>query len=166
VWLKSGTKKQGAFKYYQVASTANEGKIIIWEIVKKPDGTWKLDIAKSYLLALRTRGGKGMLPTGGTAMCSSMEDESVFIAGTESGRLYKCAVPVGLRDQKEKDKKPLNPINFVYEPHTGPVYSVDYSPFHRKLFLSAGCDTHVRLFNILKVSWNSYRLSYLCRKDL
>jgi WD40 repeat protein len=45
----------------------------------------------------------------------------------------------------------INPILFTYDPHAGPVYSVDYSPYHRNLFLSAGCDTHIRLFNVLKV---------------
>ena len=54
-----------------------------------------------------------------------------------------------------KDKgaqKTLNPITFTYEPHSGPVYGIDYSPHHRNLFLSTGCDSHIKLYNALKKS--------------
>eukprot|EP00455_Lapot_gusevi_P055504 TRINITY_DN9028_c0_g1_i5.p1 TRINITY_DN9028_c0_g1~~TRINITY_DN9028_c0_g1_i5.p1 ORF type:complete len:227 (+),score=21.49 TRINITY_DN9028_c0_g1_i5:31-681(+) len=40
--------------------------------------------------------------------------------------------------------------DFAFEPHSGPVYSLAFSPFHRSLFLSASSDSSLRLYNILK----------------
>ena len=39
-------------------------------------------------------------------------------------------------------------MDFVYTPHTGPVYALDGSPFHRNLFLSTGVDGNLNLYNV------------------
>jgi len=43
-----------------------------------------------------------------------------------------------------------SPASFAYEPHSGPVYAVAFSPFHRNVFLSVSTDSSVRLFNVLQ----------------
>ncbi len=50
------------------------------------------------------------------------------------------------------DDELASPVTLSYEPHIGPVYAVDGSPFHRNLFLSCGTDTTVNLYSILQVS--------------
>ena len=42
-------------------------------------------------------------------------------------------------------------VTFSFEPHGGPVHSVECSPFHRNLFLSCGTDTTARLYSMLQV---------------
>ena len=49
---------------------------------------------------------------------------------------------------------PRSPVTFSFHPHAGPVYSVDCSPFHRNLFLSASTDMTVRLYSQLQVSFH------------
>ena len=44
-----------------------------------------------------------------------------------------------------------SPVTFTYNPHHGPVYSVECSPFHRNAFVSAGMDQCIRLYSILQV---------------
>jgi WD40 repeat protein len=45
---------------------------------------------------------------------------------------------------------PLRRENFAHSPHIGTVSSVDASPFHRNLFLSAGADGTVQLLHMLE----------------
>ncbi|KAH9114867.1 hypothetical protein AeMF1_011068 [Aphanomyces euteiches] len=41
-------------------------------------------------------------------------------------------------------------LDFSFEPHGGPVYDIQYSPFHPSLFLTASSDGTVRLYNYLQ----------------
>jgi len=43
-----------------------------------------------------------------------------------------------------------SPVPFVYLPHQGPVLDLQYSPFHRNLFLSCSTDGSARLYNTLQ----------------
>ena len=43
-----------------------------------------------------------------------------------------------------------SPASFSYEPHSGPIYGIAFSPFHRNVFLSVATDSSVRLFNVLQ----------------
>lgn len=42
-----------------------------------------------------------------------------------------------------------NPISFGFEQHIGPVYSIDYSPFHRNLFLTGSLDGSIKVYEII-----------------
>jgi WD40 repeat protein len=42
--------------------------------------------------------------------------------------------------------------SFAHESHVGAVTAVDWSPFHRNLFLSCGVDGIVKLFHVLDQS--------------
>ncbi|RQM26653.1 hypothetical protein B5M09_002048 [Aphanomyces astaci] len=57
---------------------------------------------------------------------------SVFDAKPDVGALYRSA------------------LDFAFEPHGGPVYDIQYSPFHPSLFLTASSDGTVRLYNYLQ----------------
>lgn len=39
---------------------------------------------------------------------------------------------------------------FAFEPHSGPVYKVAFSPFHRNIFLSCSTDGTIRVYNMLR----------------
>lgn len=43
-----------------------------------------------------------------------------------------------------------SPISFSYDKHSGPVYDVQFSPFHRNLFLSVATDSTARLYSVLQ----------------
>jgi WD40 repeat protein len=50
-----------------------------------------------------------------------------------------------------------NPISFAYEPHLGPVFSVEFNPFDRffnfintrNIFLSVSLDGNIRIYDLL-----------------
>lgn len=42
-----------------------------------------------------------------------------------------------------------SPASLLYQPHSGPVYGVAFSPFHRHVFLSVSTDASARLFSLL-----------------
>ena len=44
-------------------------------------------------------------------------------------------------------------MRYAFKPHSGPVYSLSSSPFHRNLFVSCGLDTTLRLYSLLEVSF-------------
>ena len=49
--------------------------------------------------------------------------------------------------------KPLrygSPTTFELEKHSGPVFAVAFSPFHRHLLLTASSDGSARLYNVLQ----------------
>ena len=48
-------------------------------------------LTKYRFSLLNKRGGESTV-AGGTAMSFSLADPSVFVVGTESGRVYKCAI--------------------------------------------------------------------------
>ena len=47
---------------------------------------------------------------------------------------------------------PKDPVTMSYQTHDSPIYSVNFSPFHRHLFLSCGHDGQMRIYSQLFVS--------------
>lgn len=45
----------------------------------------------------------------------------------------------------------LNPVQLAYEPHLGPVYSINFSPFLKNIFLTCSLDGSVKLFDLTQV---------------
>ena len=45
-----------------------------------------------------------------------------------------------------------SPVTFTYAHHYGPVYSAEFSPFHRNAFLTSSMDQTLRLYSMLQVS--------------
>lgn len=64
----------------------------------------------------------------------SPRDPSIYLVGTEEGRIHKCS-----RSYNEQYLQ-------TYEGHTGPVFQVRWSPFVPSLFLSCSSDWTVRLW--------------------
>ena len=54
----------------------------------------------------------------------------------------------------------INPVAFAFEAHMGPVYSIQFSPFIRNLFITASLDGSVKLFDLVyvkkKYKYNTY----------
>ena len=46
----------------------------------------------------------------------------------------------------------LNPVTSTFDPHQGQVLVLQCSKFHRNIFISAGSDNEVRVYNTLQVS--------------
>lgn len=42
-----------------------------------------------------------------------------------------------------------NNVSFAYEPHIGPVYSVNFSPFLRNIFVTGSLDGQIRIYDLL-----------------
>lgn len=42
----------------------------------------------------------------------------------------------------------LNPIQMAYENHLGPVYSINFSPFEKDIFLTSSLDGSVKIFDL------------------
>ncbi len=54
-----------------------------------------------------------------------------------------------LNSKPDMRKLYINPVSFAFEPHLGPVYSVNFSPFLRNIFISSSLDGSVRIYDML-----------------
>ena len=45
-----------------------------------------------------------------------------------------------------------SPVNLSFEPHDGSVHGVEYSPYHRNLFLTCASDCTARIYSVLQAS--------------
>lgn len=81
-------------------------------------------------------------------------DQRPIISSAERHARYEGAREVSmavLYDAKPDAARLFpSPINFGYQPHTGPVHGIDCSPFHRNLFLTCGADGRLNLFSMLQ----------------
>ncbi|KAI8825213.1 WD40-repeat-containing domain protein [Fimicolochytrium jonesii] len=151
-WVRSD--KEGV---WNIVSIANDGKILTWD----PSNGLSMPIAGSRLtmekIPRKFRGGptvKSDIVLGGTAFSLSTPTlhSQTYIAATESGHIIKCSRDLCTPISTNKPQHQLlrNPITFAYEPHTGAVNAVACSPFHRNVFVSAGSDGGVRVWNGLQ----------------
>ncbi|CAG4912658.1 unnamed protein product [Colias eurytheme] len=60
--------------------------------------------------------------------------DHVYLVGTDEGCIHKCSTHY------------LNQHMDVYRAHSGPVYSMEYSPFMNSLLVSCGADNAIRLW--------------------
>ncbi|XP_068104626.1 cytoplasmic dynein 2 intermediate chain 2 isoform X2 [Hyperolius riggenbachi] len=140
----------------QVLSVSSDGKILVWQMEKEG----QLVLIDGFALVTQqipsntkiNKHGRGDTAVGVTCLSFSHFDPSLFIVGCEGGYLLKCssaAKTAALTNMASSI--PLKaPAQFTFSPHGGPVYSVDYSPFHRNVFLSAGTDGHAHLYTTLQ----------------
>ncbi|KAM5145939.1 cytoplasmic dynein 2 intermediate chain 2 isoform 3-T3 [Mantella aurantiaca] len=136
-----------------IAGGLYNGEVLVWDTSRADDpllGRTGLSI-DSHTDAVYQHG-RGDTAVGVTCLSSSPFDPSLFIVGSEGGYMLKCsstAQTVAITNMAST--VPLKaPAQFTFSPQGGPVYSVDYSPFHRNLFLSAGTDGHAHLYSMLK----------------
>ncbi|KAI8832372.1 WD40-repeat-containing domain protein [Chytridium lagenaria] len=132
----------------KVMSVGNDGKIIIWALdsnsIKVKAGS--IITKNSIPRNLRTseKNFMGDSPIGVTSLSISKESRTDYIAGTETGFIFKCNLSLA-------GVKYTSPTQFSYQPHIGPATGVSFSPFHRNLFLTSGDDGTVRLYHKLQV---------------
>jgi len=156
-WMESGDKKT-----LKLMSSSTDGRFIIWKF-KKGKVSSLLKFEKEYQVSStsipRRFGVKGRGNLGITCFCPARNADMIsnnitgrasklltsgagIIAGLENGLVLKCST----------DLPELNPVTFVYESHKGPVYSVDWSPFHRNLFLTCSTDQSCRIYHALEAA--------------
>ncbi|KAI8589714.1 WD40-repeat-containing domain protein [Geranomyces variabilis] len=144
---------------YNIISVGNDGKVLTWNL----SNNLVTPICGSQLVMgaiprhLRPTGTiRPDTILGGTAISFSAENPITYIVATEPGYIAKCSrgitVPLDATSGVIGSGAPKmpNPIQFAYTPHTGPVNAVSCSPFHRNLFVSAGSDGLIRLYNVLQ----------------
>ncbi|XP_055888204.1 cytoplasmic dynein 2 intermediate chain 2-like isoform X1 [Biomphalaria glabrata] len=149
-WITDQSPKM---KNYNIVSVSGDGKILIWSIDLKKG---KLRQLKSFLLmnkdlprSMKVRGVRSDKEVGVTCISFSHEDPDLFVLGSESGCLFKCSLHSNESHKKSSDQA-YSPVTFTFNPHHGPVHSVDCSKFHRHAFLSSGMDQSLRLYNMLQ----------------
>ncbi|XP_066436452.1 cytoplasmic dynein 2 intermediate chain 2 isoform X2 [Eleutherodactylus coqui] len=137
----------------QLLSVSSDGKILVWQMEKEGQLVLHNGFALvSQQMPSNSKHGWGDAAVGVTCLSSSHFDPSVFVVGVEGGYLLKCSTAVQTAALTTVTSSiPLKaPAQFAFSPHGGPVYSVDCSPFHRNLFLSAGTDGHTHLYSMLQ----------------
>jgi len=112
----------------------------------------------------------GKRETGVNCMVLCLDDSSHVILGNETGAVFRASMGVGGSDREsdggsdrteDKSKReaklhewqaalkagPVSPVVLAFEPSDGPIYCVDFSPFHRNLFLACGADGTVKMYH-------------------
>jgi len=155
-WVKGQSSKR---KDYNIVSVSGDGKVLVWKVDLKK-GKLKLSsgfvvMSQSLPRAMKVRGVRGDKEVGVTSLSFSHDDPDLYVLGSESGCVFKCNMqatgsPAG---SHIVSSVPLcSPVTFTYQPHHGPVHSVDCSGFHRNAFLSAGMDQSIRIYNMLQTA--------------
>ncbi|KAK2156882.1 hypothetical protein NP493_1930g00018 [Ridgeia piscesae] len=144
-------------KKYNLVSVGGDGRILVWHMssrkqtLKLVDGFILLteSLPRKERLTAR-RGDKEMAVT---SLTFSPNDETTFLVGSDSGGIFKCSTKTkGTPASRDVQCSiPLqSPVTFSFASHKGPVYSVDFSHFHRNLFLSCSTDKSVRIYTVLQ----------------
>ncbi|XP_074642732.1 cytoplasmic dynein 2 intermediate chain 2-like [Tubulanus polymorphus] len=150
-WVKDLQSKTST--KYNLVSVSGDGKMLTWQLNLQKR---KLNLIEGHILlteslprSTRTQQGHEM---GVTCISFSRDDKSTFLVGSECGGLFKCSMRMRGTPAGSHIKSSVmltSPVTFSYDTHTGPVYSVDCSPFHRNLFVSCGSDSSARLYSML-----------------
>jgi len=161
---------------YNILSIGNDGKILIWEIQNsfiypKLMSNLYMNYIPRTIREVNISIKKG-IPLGATDISFSCERSDELIITTEPGYVMKCNLrrfiqlpkPLVEKDVFSKDPsniiiqqsseniQTVNPADFHYIRHIGPVQNVECSPFHRSLFLTCGSDGTVRLYSFLQTT--------------
>uniref|UniRef100_A0A8D0F0B3 Dynein 2 intermediate chain 2 n=1 Tax=Strix occidentalis caurina TaxID=311401 RepID=A0A8D0F0B3_STROC len=140
----------------RLLSVSTDGKILVWR--EEQDG--RLALAEGFAMVAQqiprsTRLKKfpwGEAAVGVTSLSFSHFDPREFIVGVEGGYSLKCSTAAATPAlHGAGGSVPLRaPAELAFSPHSGPIYSVSCSPFHRNLFLSCGTDGQVHLHSMLQ----------------
>ncbi|XP_055950177.1 cytoplasmic dynein 2 intermediate chain 2-like isoform X2 [Argiope bruennichi] len=144
----------GKHNKIKFVSCSLDGKILLWSY---EDDTLKLDdgfvilakqLPRNFLIKTR----KDNAEIGITSMTINSEDGNIFVIATEGGGIFQCAFDSLVPAQYSGicPISPKSPINMGFERHKGQVTCVQFSPFSRNIFLSAGSDEELRIYNLLQ----------------
>lgn len=140
-WLDEGKSKIST----EIASCSGDGKVIVWSWGGPPAPS-KISLTRS--LSLRGKGKESAVVSGASAMAFFSGERAQLVVGTEGGKLYKCTL------EPTPSNSPTSGLNsgtvqFPYEEQKAPILHLEASPFHRNLFISAGADSTIRLYNTM-----------------
>ncbi|XP_069140209.1 cytoplasmic dynein 2 intermediate chain 2-like [Argopecten irradians] len=143
---------------YLLVSTSGDGKILVWKHDRKKDA---IKLSNGFILMAqnlpkelkKSRGIRGDKEVGVTCLSYNCEDKDAFLLGSEPGAVFRCSMmaqgePAGSHIISSVQLH--SPVTFTYNPHHAPVYSTEFSPFHRNAFLSSSMDQTIRLYSMLQ----------------
>ncbi|XP_071040250.1 cytoplasmic dynein 2 intermediate chain 2 isoform X2 [Parasteatoda tepidariorum] len=144
----------GKHNRYEFVSCSLDGKILLW---KFENGTLQpydgfIILAKQLPRNFQIKARLSNAEVGITSLSINVEDSSIFIIGIEGGGIFQCSfeskVPTLYSGASSVSLK--NPINMGFERHKGQVTTVQFSPYSRNIFLSAGSDGELRIYSLLQ----------------
>ncbi|NWX19763.1 WDR34 protein, partial [Aegotheles bennettii] len=163
-WLPGTTHRSHPW----LLSVSTDGKILVWK--EERDG--RLALAEGFAMVAQQiprsaqlkKFARGEAAVGVTSLSFSHFDPRVFVVGVEGGYALKCSMAAETPAlHRTGSSIPLRaPAELAFAPHSGPIYSVCCSPFHRQLFfflllpcprnlfLSCGTDGQVHLYSMLQ----------------
>lgn len=78
----------------------------------------------------------------------------IFVEEYAKNKKLKEIFPKDIFGSKPEIRKMYpNPVSSAFESHMGPVYSVNFSPFHRNVFLTCSLDGSIRIYDLLQVDY-------------
>ena len=113
-----------------LVSISTDGRVWEWSTKK--------GLAISPLMELKRFGDtEGVISRTASGLCLDFpgDDDNVYIAGTEDGYIHRCSCSYNEAYLES------------YQGHSGPVYTVAFSPFCPSFFLSSAADWTVRLWS-------------------
>ncbi|KAI8774111.1 WD repeat-containing protein 78, partial [Biomphalaria glabrata] len=143
IWqLKWVEKERGAGedKIEVLISISTDGRVTQWSIRK---GFESYDVMKLKKMPTRMAGRKGEKKgeafisryAGGMCFDFHTKDSNIYLAGTEDGYVHRCSC--------SHNEQYLE----SYQGHTGPVYSIQWSPFAPDIFLTCSADWTIKLWH-------------------
>lgn len=82
--------------------------------------------------------GEGWISRQASGLCFDFapNDSGTYITGTEEGHVHRCSVSYNEQYLES------------YNPHSGPVYRINFSPWWHDVFLSCSADWNVHLYHL------------------
>ncbi|XP_061900038.1 dynein axonemal intermediate chain 1-like [Entelurus aequoreus] len=126
-------QKDNSLNFYSVSC---DGRVVSWTIMKN-----ELVFTDAIRLMLTDPvsdgldGIKELTSAGGTSMDFHRQIESLFLVGTEEGKIHKCS------------KNYSNQYLATYDAHNMAVHTVKWNPYHPKVFISCSSDWTVKIWD-------------------
>lgn len=142
VWQLKWIEKErgsGEDRVEVLVSISQDGRVTQWSIRKGFESydLMKLKRVSSKSSGKTKKGGEAFISryAGGLCFDFSVKDLSIYLAGTEDGFIHRCSCSY---NEQYLDS---------YQGHTGPVYSIAWSPFIPDIFLSCSGDWTIKLWH-------------------
>jgi WD40 repeat protein len=125
-WLSKGHDRVDT-----LISISTDGNVLQWSLKK--------GLLVSLLMQLKRGGaGEGWISRQASGLCFDFapDEHGTYITGTEEGDIHRCSISY---NEQYLD---------TYEPHSGPVYRLRFSPSWGDVFLSCSADWTMSLFHM------------------
>ena len=125
-WLAKGHDRTES-----LISISTDGNVLQWSLKK--------GLLVSLLMQLKRGGaGEGWISRQASGLCFDFtpDEHGTYITGTEEGDIHRCSISY---NEQYLD---------TYEPHSGPVYRLRFSPWWGDIFLSCSADWTMSLFHM------------------